>query len=60
VSLDELVKVRVVPVLMQKALLGLAPEILGPDSNFSSSTFGVITSTSVNELVGQLGLRLGF
>src|SRR6516164_3417762 len=29
VSLDELVKVTVVPVLMQKALLGLAPEILG-------------------------------
>jgi len=29
VSLDELVKVTVVPVLMQKALLGLASEILG-------------------------------
>ena len=28
-SFDELVKVTVVPVLMQKALLGLAPEILG-------------------------------
>ena len=36
------------------------PEFANPDSNFSSSTFGVITSTSVNARVGQLGLKLSF
>ena len=36
------------------------PQFANPDSNFSSPTFGVITSTSVNARMGQLALRLAF
>jgi hypothetical protein len=36
------------------------PQFANPDSNFSSTTFGVITATSVNARVGQLGLKLSF
>jgi hypothetical protein len=36
------------------------PQFANPDSNFSSPTFGVISSTSVNPRVGQLALRLSF
>jgi hypothetical protein len=31
-----------------------------PDNNFSSPTFGVISSTSVNPRVGQLALQFSF
>jgi hypothetical protein len=31
-----------------------------PDNNYSSATFGVISSTSVNPRVGQLALKLSF
>jgi len=34
------------------------PQFANPDSNFSSPTFGVITSTAVNPRVGQLALKL--
>jgi len=36
------------------------PQFANPDSNFVSATFGVITSTSVNARVGQLGLKFSF
>jgi hypothetical protein len=36
------------------------PQFANPDTSFSSPTFGVITSTSVNPRVGQLALRLSF
>ncbi|HET6181839.1 MAG TPA: carboxypeptidase-like regulatory domain-containing protein [Candidatus Sulfotelmatobacter sp.] len=36
------------------------PQFANPDANFTSPTFGVITSTSVNARVGQLALRLTF
>jgi hypothetical protein len=36
------------------------PQFADPDTNFSSPTFGVIGSTSVNERVAQLALRLNF
>lgn len=34
------------------------PQFANPDANFSSPTFGVISSTAVNARVGQLALRL--
>ena len=36
------------------------PQFSDPDTNFSSATFGVIRSTSVNPRVGQLALRFSF
>jgi hypothetical protein len=36
------------------------PQFADPDNNFSSPTFGVISSTSVNPRVGQLALKLTF
>jgi Carboxypeptidase regulatory-like domain/TonB dependent receptor len=36
------------------------PQFANPDSNFSSPTFGVISSTAVNPRVGQLALRFNF
>jgi Carboxypeptidase regulatory-like domain/TonB-dependent Receptor Plug Domain/TonB dependent receptor len=36
------------------------PQFANPDTNFSSSTFGVISSTSVNPRIVQLALRLSF
>jgi hypothetical protein len=36
------------------------PQFANPDSNFTSPTFGVISSTSVNARVGQLALRFAF
>jgi len=36
------------------------PQFANPDSNFTSATFGVINSTSVNARVGQLALKLVF
>jgi len=36
------------------------PQFANPDPNFSSPTFGVISSTSVNARVGQLALRFSF
>ena len=36
------------------------PQFSNPDTNFSSATFGVIGSTSVNPRVGQLALRFSF
>jgi hypothetical protein len=36
------------------------PQFANPDTNFSSSTFGVISSTSVNPRVGQLALKFAF
>jgi hypothetical protein len=36
------------------------PQFANPDSNFSSPTFGLISSTAVNPRVGQLALRLSF
>jgi hypothetical protein len=36
------------------------PQFSNPDANFSSPTFGVITTTSVNARVVQLALRLAF
>jgi hypothetical protein len=36
------------------------PQFANPDSNFTSPTFGVIGSTSVNARVGQLALRFAF
>jgi hypothetical protein len=35
-------------------------QFANPDTNFSSPTFGVISSTSVNARVGQLALRFSF
>lgn len=36
------------------------PQFSNPDTNLSSATFGVISSTSVNPRVGQLALRFSF
>jgi len=36
------------------------PQFANPDTNFSSPTFGVISSTAVNARVGQLALRFSF
>lgn len=36
------------------------PQFANPDTNFSSPTFGVITSTAVNPRIGQLALRFVF
>jgi hypothetical protein len=36
------------------------PQFASPDSNFTSPTFGVISSTSVNARVGQLALKFSF
>ena len=36
------------------------PQFSNPDSNLTSATFGVISSTSVNARVGQLALRFSF
>jgi hypothetical protein len=36
------------------------PQFANPDTNFTSPTFGVITSTSVNARVGQLALKFAF
>ena len=36
------------------------PQFSNPDTNFTSVTFGVISSTSVNPRVGQLALRFSF
>jgi hypothetical protein len=36
------------------------PQFANPDSNFTSPTFGVISSTAVNARVGQLALKLTF
>lgn len=36
------------------------PQFANPDANFTSPSFGVISSTSVNARVGQLAVRLAF
>jgi hypothetical protein len=36
------------------------PQFSNPDNNFTSPTFGVISSTSVNARVGQLAIKLEF
>ena len=36
------------------------PQFANPDNNFTSPTFGVISSTSVNTRVGQLALKFEF
>jgi hypothetical protein len=36
------------------------PQFANPDTNFSSPTFGVISSTAVNARVGQVAVRLSF
>lgn len=36
------------------------PQFANPDTNFTSPTFGIITSTSVNARVGQLALKFAF
>ena len=36
------------------------PQFTNPDTNFSSPTFGVISSTSVNPRVGQVAIKLMF
>jgi len=36
------------------------PQFANPDTNFTSPTFGVISSMAVNPRVGQLALRLSF
>jgi hypothetical protein len=36
------------------------PQFANPDANFTSPTFGVISSTAVNARVGQLALKLTF
>jgi len=36
------------------------PQFANPDTNYSSPTFGVISSTSVNPRVGQVALRFSF
>jgi hypothetical protein len=36
------------------------PQFSDPDNNFSSATFGVISSTSVNPRVGELALKFSF
>jgi hypothetical protein len=36
------------------------PQFAAPDANFTSPTFGVISSTAVNARVGQLAVKLAF
>lgn len=36
------------------------PQFANPDNNFTSPTFGVISSTAVNARVGQLALKFNF
>jgi hypothetical protein len=36
------------------------PQFANPDTNFSSPTFGLISSTAVNARVGQVAVRLSF
>jgi hypothetical protein len=36
------------------------PQFSNPDTNFTSATFGVISSTAVNPRVTQLALKLVF
>jgi len=36
------------------------PQFANPDTNFTSSTFGIISSTAVNARVGQLALKFEF
>lgn len=36
------------------------PQFAAPDANFTSPTFGTISSTAVNARVGQVALRLAF
>jgi hypothetical protein len=36
------------------------PQFANPDTNFTSPTFGVISSTAVNARVGQLAVRIAF
>ena len=36
------------------------PQFANPDNNFTSPTFGVISSTAVNARVGQLAVRVAF
>ncbi len=36
------------------------PQFANPDNNFTSPTFGVISSTAVNARVGQLAVKLAF
>ena len=36
------------------------PQFANPDTNFTSPTFGVISSTAVNARVGQLAVRFAF
>jgi hypothetical protein len=36
------------------------PQFANPDANFTSPTFGVISSTSVNARVGQLAVKMSF
>ena len=36
------------------------PQFADPDNNYSSTSFGVISSTSVNPRVGQLALKFSF
>jgi hypothetical protein len=36
------------------------PQFANPDSNFTSPTFGIISSSAVNPRVGQVALRLSF
>jgi hypothetical protein len=36
------------------------PQFANPDTNYTSPTFGVISSTSVSQRVGQLALRFSF
>ena len=36
------------------------PQFANPDANFTSPTFGVISSTAVNARVGQVALRFSF
>jgi hypothetical protein len=36
------------------------PQFSNPNSNFGSSSFGVISNTSVNPRVGQLAVKLIF
>jgi len=36
------------------------PQFANPDANFTSATFGVISSTAVNPRVGQLAMKFVF
>ena len=62
-------KTRVLPWLQEKTTLEFRaeffnalnhPQFANPDTNFSSATFGVISSTSVSARVVQLALKLSF